>query len=120
MKKLITLLLIVCSPVYAQDTVVLHKGDIAPFDGVLLSQPKAEQVRQIKLDLDLKLVEVDILTRQNKLLMAYTATSEQHIQSLSKQVVESRDNSMLGKIGYFLLGAATTTIIAYGVSQSLR
>ena len=119
MKKLIALLLLVCSPAYA-NTAVLLKGQPAPWGGILMSQEKAEQVRQIKLDLDLKLVEVDILTRQNKLLTDYTATSEQHIQSLSKQVVESRDNSMLGKIGYFLLGAATTTIIAYGVSQSLR
>ena len=122
MKKLIIPLLFVFSlNALAEDTAkYLPKGEPAPFSGYLLSPEKADKVRLITIDLSLSKKTNDILTQQNTLLQTQVAQSQEHINNLNKTLVDSKDSAFLSKIGMFLLGATSATVIAWGVSRAVR
>lgn len=97
----------------ADEAKYLVKDTPAPFTGFLISPEKAEKIRIMDIDLRLATRTNEILTTENTLL-------KDHNTYLAKELVDTRDNSMWGKIGYFILGAVLTTGIAFGVSKATK
>jgi hypothetical protein len=123
MKKILVFLLLftnISSWSYANEVVQLSKGEAAPFSGFLLDREKVDKMYKLDADLTLSNTRVDILTRENTYLKTYLDSSERHIDNLSKQLTDAKDNSIWSKIGFFFLGSIATTIVAYGASRVVR
>jgi hypothetical protein len=107
------LLSLVSSNTFAQEAKYLTKDTPAPFTGFLITPEKAEKVREMDIDLRLTTKTNEILTKQNELLLG-------QVDSLSKKVVEARDDSTWNKIGYFIIGAGITGLLGYGIYRSAK
>jgi len=120
MKKFIVFLLIFSSLAQAdQESVALKAGDKAPYDGILLSIPRAERVRLMDIDLTSCLKISDLKDKELSIQDLRITNANKTITELSEKVSKKED-SLLSSIGMFLLGAATATLITYGVSQTIR
>jgi hypothetical protein len=97
----------------ADDAKYITKDTPAPFTGFLITVDKAEKIRLMDIDLRLSNTTNEILTKQNDLLKG-------QVDHLSKELVDSRDSNIWGKIGFFLIGAVLTGGIAIGVSRAVR
>lgn len=105
----------------ADDSVLsISKGTPAPFDGYLINQERAERFRALSIELDFTNKSLDIVKQQNKLLTEQLDLSSKHMIDLNKQITEAKDNSLLSKIGMFILGAGTATLLTFAVSQTIK
>lgn len=112
---------------YAQNAVVIKKGDPAPFDGVLFTKTYEKELRQQKLDLEYaekKIVhlsqlnelnnkELDILTKRFEL-------QRNRAQEMADRESKAESQSAWKNALYFVSGALVTGIIGYGVIQAYR
>ncbi len=127
MKKLITLLLTLATPAYADNAVKVKTGDVVPpayNDGTLLDKEKSEKIRDQLIERDgfekenesyKKSVELYkanevIYTKQNDILLS------RNIQ-LTETLNNSREMSDWTKVAYFALGIAITAGAVYGASR---
>lgn len=121
MNKSIAILLILFQfPVYADDAKYLGKGQPAPFDGFLLDREKASKVRLLDIDLKESLKTNEYLKKDNELYVQRLDNMKEYNDNLAKEVVTLRENSIWSKLGFFLLGAATTTLITFGISRATK
>lgn len=98
--------------------VVLHQGDKAPFDGILLTPDNAKALDDMKIDLETQ-KKVNGLQREDNEFYAQRLTLyKTETESLSKQLTEQRDSSIYSKIGFFILGAGITGLLGYGIYKS--
>ena len=111
---IIILLHLLNNTVYAADVTLLDAGQPAPYAGFLFSRTEADKVRNLKLDLDLSTKMVDLGKQENVLLTNQLDKANLHINNLADQVVKEKD-TFWSNLGFFLLGSAVTTVIAYGV-----
>lgn len=126
MKKLISLLLIISTPAYADNAVTVHTDDVVTkqYDGgTLLDKEKANKVKD-------QLIDADACTKENdsyqKSVLLYQANDKIYQDEnslllnrnveLTKDLNSSRQTSDLEKIGYIILGAA----MLYGGSRLVR
>lgn len=120
MKYLLVFLLLI-GQVHAEESVVyLEKGKPSPIDGFGITVEKAKSIRILDLNYQFEQKKTAALTEENGLVMQRLANAQEQNQSLARQLVEQRDSSFFSKAGFFILGAATTTLIAYGVSHAVR
>lgn len=106
--------------IVTDSAVFLPKGGIAPFTGYEISPQKAESIRDDSIDLDTAKKVNSNLTEENALLSQRLANSQSQDDYLSKQLVSERDNSFLGKLGMFALGAAAASLVAFGAARAVR
>jgi hypothetical protein len=119
MKTLLVAILLVSQAVSAnEDVVYLPKGTQTPYTGYLFSEQKAQEVRVKIIDLEAATRTIQIMTDENALMVKRLELSKEHIDHLSKQVVSN--DSLWGKMGYFFLGAAAASLVAFGASRAVR
>lgn len=106
------------------DVKVLKKDDPAPFDGLLLSNKKANEVKNelverdkvkeinksLEISLNLEKENFKLSEDKNKLLINRN-------DELSKQLQDSREMSDIKKILWFALGVVATGGAVYGASK---
>jgi hypothetical protein len=122
MKKLVSLICILtCLQAYGGDDVIhLDKGSPAPFSGFLITPDKADSIRNMKIDLDTANKVNAVLLDNQKIYEERVNNYKSHSEDLAKQVESLKDNSMLSKVGFFVLGAAVTGLVAYGTTRALK
>jgi len=128
MKKLITSVLLLCQLASAStEFTYLEQGMPAPFPGYLITAKKEKELRLLNENFAYCDKSRELLTKLNtdnenilKIQSDRIAIRDQQVDVLSQRLVESKDDGLLSKIGFFLLGALVTTGIAYGVSKTLR
>lgn len=119
-KKLIVTITLLSNICLAADVVTLKQNDIVPFDGVLFSHEREKALRVIDQNLTIandlnKLYEEKIGIMDKRIELRDT-----QIDSLTKTLASTREDTIWTKIGFFILGAAVTTGIAYGVTKATR
>lgn len=125
LKKIIALtLLLSLLPIRALaddgSAVYLPKTSPAPFAGYLISPDTATKVRLMKIDND-ELTKTNVYLQQdNDLYVKRLDNMKDYNDKLASENVSLRENSIWSKLGFFLLGAAVTTGIAFGVSRATR
>ena len=123
MKKLIVcfMLTIVClNNTFADNVVFLDKDKPAPFAGYLMDQEKVDKIRLLNIDYQEALKTKEYLQKDNDLYAKRLDNLTQYNDKLATEVVSLRENSIWSKIGFFILGAAVTTGVAFGVSKAIR
>lgn len=109
---------------FCEDTVIVSKGDPAPFKGYLFSEDKAKETYIKLTNCDLK---DDLLTIKDKKVSLFQENEEIYkarIEEFRKQNndlvqknIDNQKNSDIMKAIYFLGGAVLTTAIVFGVSN---
>lgn len=109
---------------WAEDTIVLHKGALVPFDGILFSSEKAADVKNKLIERDAYFqlndslnkslnFQQDIINRdnnKNKLCMDQN-------DNLAKSLYSERQMNDLEKFGLVLLGIGITGLTYWGYGQ---
>jgi hypothetical protein len=102
------------------DNVVLNKGDQAAYSGVLVPPARAGRLLNLTIDLTtcqkvsgLKDEEAAVVSQRMSNLNAENTM-------LSDRLAKTKEDGFWGKVGMFVLGAATTTAIAYSVSKATK
>lgn len=105
----------------------LDKGQAAPFEGYIFSLEAERANRKSLLDLDVyKALDesnkrmLELRVQENQILTQQYNLWKTQSESLSKQLVESNNNSFWKSLLYFSLGALVTTGIAFGVTRATR
>lgn len=117
--KLLVFSMIVSNNVFAEDTIILNKGQPAPFTGLLLTEDKANEVyndiKKYKL-LNESLERSIILHKQNEELYdkRHNILLEQN-DKLSETLVQARSTSNWEKVLWFGLGFLSVGLGIYGV-----
>lgn len=111
---------------FAQDVSYLEKGSPAPYTGYLFSPQKEREIRltteTLKYCDKSKEMALSILQdyeTKDKITADRMNLRDQQIDSLSKRLVDAKDDSFLSKAGFFILGALVTGGIAYGLTRTL-
>lgn len=110
MMKYLMILCFITQSLFAQDATVLKKGDPAPFDGVIFTKEKEKEIRLMTETKKLQDEKIDLYDKR-------IALRDKQLDSLAERVVEQKDESLFTKVGMFILGAAVTTGVAFGVSR---
>ena len=121
MKYLLVFLLSIQN-VFALEVKYLEQGQNAPYTGYLISPETENHFRLIDTELQFQTKLNNSLTIINK-SYEQTITVMQNRIDLQQQRVEelySRENSIWGKLGFFLLGAAAATLITFGVAKASK
>lgn len=116
------LLTITCLNVYAENEAkVLKKGEVAPFNGVLLSdelehsvrtelQTNKEKIEKLKKINELSEQEIEVLTKRMEL-------HRKIVNEYADREARTENTSFLKNTLYFISGALITGIIAHGVNR---
>lgn len=122
--KLFTILIMVLTayPLNALSDEVIHldKDQKAPYEGFLFDREKAEKVRILDIGLKSQVKINSILTDENGIYEERLTNLREQNSNLSKSLIEERSSSIWSKLGFFILGAAVTTGVVYGVSKATR
>lgn len=116
------MLFVICLSVInvrAEDVVPLEKDQKAPFTGILMTPSKAAELKNELLDKDMYKAQVDLYKANNGLLNDQVTLWRDQSQKLSKQLIEER-SGFWTKAGFFLLGAAITTGLAFAVRGATK
>lgn len=126
MNKFLILLLLFTTTVQAEYVVkYIPKGTVTDFDGFLITPDTEKQFRLT----DQELIFADSLILSYKtIIKSYDDNNtimETRINNLQKQnetLIEqqSKLDGTFSKVAMFLLGAATTVLISYGVHQATK
>src|SRR6267142_3267332 len=123
MKKLLIFLMLfsysLCLADDNNDYALLNKDDKAPFKGYLISEEKGMKLKLMDLDLQSKIKVIDLQQQEQLVMQQRLTNSENEVNQLNKQLENVKDNSIWGKVGFFILGAAVTGLVAYGVTRAL-
>lgn len=116
---LIPFILFSCNGVYASDTqsTLLNKGDVAPYQGMLLTPDAANKVRIDVLELDYQKTATTNLTSEVSDYQQRLKNYQDENNNLSDRLAKS-DTGFFAKAGFFILGAAITGVLAYGIYRS--
>jgi hypothetical protein len=121
MKKLISILCILTSlSAFAEDNVALKKGDVAAFDGILMPLDRAQRVNLMQIDLSTCTKVSGLKDDENKILNDRINNLNAENTNLSQRLVSSKEAGMWDKVGFFIIGAALTTVVAYGAVRATR
>lgn len=117
---IIFLIGLISSNSFAEEVVYLEQSKPAPFTGFLITEKKAERIRLI--DIENKTIKLsnEMLVKENSLVNEQLNIYRNHSDKLAKDLVQERDSGVFGRFGLFLLGAATATLITFGVKQAVR
>lgn len=112
---------------FAVDTIVLNKGQQAPFDGILMNTTKANTIKGQLLERNTLLEEKDSFEKSLKLYADINQLNTQKVNllssendRLSKELGDAKSTSTFERIVWFSLGVLATGAVFWGVKQSLR
>lgn len=101
----------------ATDPVLIHKGEIAPIEGLLFSPEKAQDIKY-------KLLENDSLSKSIELYKANEIVYNTQISQLQTQndklgasLKEDQTSSFMRNFLMFSLGVAATSFAVFGVKK---
>ena len=117
--RFLMLSLLLSLSVRAEDTFPINKGEASPVDGIVMTTDKARSLKNELLDKDMLVKQVGIYKLNEELLNNQVALWRTQSDSLSKQLTDEK-YSFWSNTGFFLLGVAVTTGLAYGVSRATR
>lgn len=110
--------------VYSQDSVPIAKGTPAPFSGILLSKPKAEQIRVELIERDqFKLFNQTLLENselQNKIILNQKTQVEIVLKQNEKLIKETRTQTNTERMIWFGLGVISSGLAVYGASLLVK
>lgn len=121
MKTLLFIFLLVSNVCYSNESMkVVKKGEVASFDGVLVSKEQMEEFRRI--NEENKLLKEKVLTLENivkidELKLKYYADELTATRSL---LIAEQANDFWAKAGYFALGVIVTGVAAKSAIESTR
>lgn len=105
---------------FAIDITPIKKGEASPGDGFFVSTEEMKKFRQI--NEEKKLLEQKVLTFGDLAI-----TNEQRIDIYKKQsdyyeeqYLKQQNKTIWSGIGGFILGAAATSLVAYGTMRALK
>jgi hypothetical protein len=101
--RLILLILIISGSCFAQSARYIKKGDKAPWDGVLLTEQRAEKA--MKAEKKVPILQ-ETISLQEDLSKFYKEDRDKYRNQLTKE----RFGSNIKHIGYFVLGAVITSL----------
>ncbi len=105
---------------FAQDSVPIAKGTVAPFSGILLSKPKAEQVRIELIERDQFKLFNETLLQNSELQNKIINNQKDQVEILLKQndKLLKRNDSLNNTERYLIfgLGVLSTGLAVYGAS----
>lgn len=115
------------NPALAINSVHLNKGDVAPYEGDLLTLPYAEKVKYHLINEQNLSLEVDsykkiVSVQQDNFNISQNTLNTCNTQNdkLANEVQSSRSMTNLERIGYFALGAILTGLVSYGATRALK
>lgn len=127
MNKLLALLLILAQPVYADNAIKVHTGDVVKpefNEGTLMDKEKAEKIRDELIEKDALVKEKESYEKSIKLYeenkTIYQVENDMLLHrniELSKALNDARETSDWVKVGYFVLGVAITGVAVYGAAK---
>jgi hypothetical protein len=121
MKKLLILLLIFSNLAFAEESVVVIKaGQPSPMDGYVINQERAEHYRNTSLDLGLCTKTKDLITQENSLINEQLTRSNGRIKEQNEYIQDTKDGAIWTKVGFFVLGAAAASLVAFGAARAVR
>jgi cell shape-determining protein MreC len=124
MKKIIASMILIShvSLAFAGEPQVaeVKKGEPAPFTGILLGPNEDMSLRKQVLERDYFEKENELLKSENKILQERTDLWKKQSEELSKQLLESQDDSFWKKAAFFGLGALATVGLAYAVRGATK
>lgn len=119
--RLVCILCILFSlPLHAAepDNVVLNKGDVSPYTGVLIPPERAGRIRLVDIDLD-TCAKISVLKDdENKVLTDRLNNANAANDMLTKRLADTKEDGFFAKPLYFILGAVVTGLIAQGIYRS--
>lgn len=105
---------------FAQDSVPIAKGTVAPFSGILLSKPKAEQVRIELIERDQFKLFNETLLQNSELQNKIINNQKDQVEILLKQndKLLKRNDSLNNTERYLIfgLGVLSAGLAVYGAS----
>ncbi len=106
------------------DPISLSKDQKAPYDGILFTETKANEIRKELLDKDYLQLQNDSLNRSLDLYKSNENLYGQQKQllldqndKLAKSLYQERMVTNWERLGFFLLGIGVTGLAIYGASQ---
>jgi len=129
MRKILTLFLIatICNSAFCENSVHLKKGDVAPYEGDLLTPPYAEKVKYHLINEENLSLQVESYKKVVSLQSNNFDLSQKNLDScnaqndkLAGEVQSSRSMSNIERIGWFALGAFLTGLVSYGATKALK
>lgn len=119
--------LLICSIftyAYGEDVTVVKKGAIVPYDGVLFSMDKEQEVRSERNVLQKRVLLLSDLNEINnkeiEILSSRLKLYQEKTKELSELEVKREESSFFKNALYFISGAIVTGVISYGVIQANR
>lgn len=109
--KLILLIILTTNLTFAQNSVILEKGDLAPYDGILLTPERAEEAVKA----ERKLVTMKALGEAQE---ALTAFHKEEAVVARKRLSEAKWDGFWSNTMYFALGVVITSV-AFKVNQEI-
>jgi hypothetical protein len=119
--KYLLILLLISQTVLADDQpVYLPKNTPAPYNGYLVPEKTVNDMRNTTIELDAEKKINSMLTDEQAVMNERLTNSKNESDTLSKELASERSNAFLTKVGFFVLGAAAATLVAYGTVKTLR
>jgi len=125
--KFITIILLFSFSLFAEDAVVLKKGQAAPNDGILISQQKAQDIKNDEITMQSLTQLNDSLNKSLQLQSQISDLNQQKVNllqdqdnKLAKALQDSQSVSDWTKVLYFSLGFVIPVASFYGVRQALK
>lgn len=125
--KIFLIFLISSSLVLGESAVPLNLGDKAPFEGVLFTTPKAQELKNTLIERDsLKIInyslntsinlQTDILTHKDNQIKLIMDQND----NLAKEVYSERSLNSWEKFLWFGVGVLSSVLILYGVKEAAK
>lgn len=102
----------------SEDSVHLNKNEPAPYDGYEIDYKHVVDIRNLSIDLTTQKELNNNLTQENTLMGERLKNAQDQNDRLSKEIVETKDSSFLGKAAFFIFGAVITGAVSYGVYKT--
>jgi len=121
LKALIALALVLAlvGKVRAEETQVLHKGDVAPFTGILISESASKDIKKDLLELDALKFQKNIFIQNQTALEEQRDMWKNQANNLADQLITEK-NSFWGRASYFLAGAGITVVLAFATNKATK
>lgn len=105
---------------FAEDTVVLKKGEAAPYDGFLIDRAKADKYYLLSETLESCTKISDLRIKESDIQEKRITNLNTELNNMSERLVSQQESSFWGKVGFFFVGAAAASLVAYGAAKSVR
>jgi hypothetical protein len=118
--KLLIVLLLTFSFACRSEITALKKGDVAPFEGALVSVDQMREFREHKTKLDLEIKQNEALKTLNLRLEEKIDFHRAETRQVERELTKTRFKGNVYNIGYFVLGVVLTGFAAKAAIESTK